>query len=125
MSLPEKTFLLPTYLKLCFLPSHLDSPGTIDIQPEVLLGAQTENGIQHNEYNIRGIAHVQYKLDRPPKKRKKKESNTLKNHAHAGITFSACIIPPLQHFFMYELLYNLKILLKLFHNLEMIVFELN
>ena len=125
MSLPEKTFLLPTYLKLCFLPSHLDSPGTIDIQPEVLLGAQTENGIQHNEYNIRGIAHVQYKLDRPPQKKKEKRIKYIKKPCPCRNHIQRLHYPVFAAFFMYELLYNLKILLKLFHNLEMIVFELN
>ena len=37
--------------------SHLDSNGT-DIKPEMLSGVQTGNGIQNDEYNLRGIAHV-------------------------------------------------------------------
>ena len=40
------------------MTSHLDSHGTTDIKPEMLSGVQTGNGIQHVEYNIRGIAHV-------------------------------------------------------------------
>ena len=40
------------------MTSHLDSHGTTDIKPEMLSGVQTGNGIQHVEYNIRGIANV-------------------------------------------------------------------
>ena len=40
------------------MTSHLDSHGTTDIKPEMLSGVQTGNGIQHVEYDIRGIAHV-------------------------------------------------------------------
>ena len=40
------------------MTSHLDSHGTTDIKLEMLSGVQTGNGIQHVEYNIRGIAHV-------------------------------------------------------------------
>ena len=41
-----------------FMTSHLDSYGTTDIKPQMLSDFQTGNEIQHNEYNIRGIAHV-------------------------------------------------------------------
>ena len=41
------------------MTSHLNSHRTTDIKPEMLSGVQTENGIQHVEYNIRGISHVQ------------------------------------------------------------------
>ena len=46
------------YLKLILTTSHLDSHGTTDILPEMLLGVQTGNGTPHDEYNIRGIAHA-------------------------------------------------------------------
>ena len=46
------------------MTSHLDSNGTTDIKPVMLSGVQTRNGIQHVEYDIRGIAHVHaYKRD--------------------------------------------------------------
>ena len=38
--------------------SHFDRHGTTDIKPEMLSGIQTGNKIQHDEYDIRGIAHV-------------------------------------------------------------------
>ena len=41
---------------------HLDSHGTTDIKLEMLSGVQTRNGIQHVEYNLRGIAHA-YRKD--------------------------------------------------------------
>ena len=31
---------------------------TTDVKPDVLSGVQTGNGIPHDRYNIRGIAHV-------------------------------------------------------------------
>ena len=37
---------------------HLNSHGTTDIKPKMLSGVQTGNGIQHDEYNMRGITHV-------------------------------------------------------------------
>ena len=40
------------------MTSHLNSHGTTDIKPEMLSGVQTGNGTPHDEYNIRGIAHV-------------------------------------------------------------------
>ena len=40
------------------MTSHLNSNGTTDTKPEMLLGVQTENGIQHDGYNLRGIAHA-------------------------------------------------------------------
>ena len=39
------------------MTSHLNSHGTTDIKPEMLSGVQTRNGIQHIEYNARGIAY--------------------------------------------------------------------
>ena len=39
------------------MPSHLDSNATTD-KPAMLSGVKTGNGIQHDEYNIFGTAHV-------------------------------------------------------------------
>ena len=40
------------------MTSHLNSHRTTDIKPEMLSGAQTENGTPHDKYNICGIAHA-------------------------------------------------------------------
>ena len=40
------------------MTSHFDSHRTTDIKLEFLFGVQTVNGIQHDKYNINGIAHV-------------------------------------------------------------------
>ena len=40
------------------MTSHLNSPRTTDIKPEMLSGVQTGNGTPHDKYNIRGIAHA-------------------------------------------------------------------
>ena len=40
------------------MPSHLDSHTTTDVKPDVLSDVKTGNGILHDTYNIRGIAHV-------------------------------------------------------------------
>ena len=40
------------------MTSHLDSHWNTDIKPEILSGIQTRNRIQHDEYDIRGIAHL-------------------------------------------------------------------
>ena len=40
------------------MTSHLDSRTTTDVKPDMLSGVQTGNGIPHDRYNIRGIAHV-------------------------------------------------------------------
>ena len=40
------------------MTSHLDSHTTTDVKPEMIPGVLTGNGIPHDEYNIRGIAHV-------------------------------------------------------------------
>ena len=37
---------------------HRDSHTTTDIKPEIMPGIQTGNGIPHDKYNIRGIAHA-------------------------------------------------------------------
>ena len=40
------------------MSSHLDSHTTTDVKPDMISGVQTGNGIPHDSYNIRGIAHV-------------------------------------------------------------------
>ena len=40
------------------MTSHLDSHTTTDVKPDVLSGVQTGNGIPHDRYDIRGIAHA-------------------------------------------------------------------
>ena len=40
------------------MTSHLDSHTTTVVKPDMLSGVQTENGIPHDRYNIRSIAHV-------------------------------------------------------------------
>ena len=40
------------------MTSHLDNQTTTDVKPDILSGVQTGNGIPHDRYNIRGIAHV-------------------------------------------------------------------
>ena len=40
------------------MTSHLNIHGTTDIKVEMLSSVQTGNGIQYDEYNVRGIAHV-------------------------------------------------------------------
>ena len=37
------------------MTSHRDSHNTTDVKPEMIPGAQTGNGIPHDEYNIRGL----------------------------------------------------------------------
>ena len=37
---------------------HLDSHMTTGVKPDILPGVQTGNGIPHDRYDIRGIAHV-------------------------------------------------------------------
>ena len=43
------------------MTSFLDSHTTTDLKLDMLSGAQTENGILHDEYNIRGTAHARTK----------------------------------------------------------------
>ena len=38
--------------------SQLDCHMRTDVKPDMLSGVQTGNGIPHDRYNIRGIAHV-------------------------------------------------------------------
>ena len=40
------------------MTSHIVSHTTTDIKPEMIPGVQTGNGIPHDKYNIRGIAHA-------------------------------------------------------------------
>ena len=37
---------------------HLDCYATTDCKPEVLSGVETGNRIPHDEWNLRGIAHM-------------------------------------------------------------------
>ena len=41
------------------MTSHLDSHTTTDVQPDMISGVRTGNGIPHDRHNIRGIAHKQ------------------------------------------------------------------
>ena len=43
--------------EIFLMTSHLDSHTTTDVKPDMLSGVQTGNGIPHDRYNIRGIAH--------------------------------------------------------------------
>ena len=40
------------------MTSQRDSHTTTDVKPEIIPGVQTENGIPHDKYNIRGIVHA-------------------------------------------------------------------
>ena len=40
------------------MTSHLDSHNTTDVKPEIIPGVETGNGIPHDRYNIRFIAHA-------------------------------------------------------------------
>ena len=40
------------------MTSHRDSHTITDVNREMIPGVQTGNGIPHDKYNIRGIAHV-------------------------------------------------------------------
>ena len=40
------------------MTSYLDSQTTTDVKPEMIPGVQTGNGIPHDKYDIRGIAHA-------------------------------------------------------------------
>ena len=40
------------------MTSHCDSHITTDVKPEMIPDFQTGNGIPHDKYNIRGIAHA-------------------------------------------------------------------
>ena len=58
MPLPTN-FLCPPSLKklpeFFLMTSHLDSHTTTDVQPDLLSGVQTRNGIPHDRYNVRSI----------------------------------------------------------------------
>ena len=62
IGLHPQIILLPPPLKklheIFLMTSHLDSHMTTDVKPDMLSGVQTGNGIPHDRYNIRGIAHV-------------------------------------------------------------------
>ena len=40
------------------MTSHHNSHTTTDVKPEMISGVKTGNGIQHNEYDICGIAQA-------------------------------------------------------------------
>ena len=40
------------------MTSHLDNHTTTDVKPDMLSGVQPGNGIPHDRYSIRGIAHM-------------------------------------------------------------------
>ena len=40
------------------MTSHRDSHTTTDIKPEMIPGVETGNGISHDTYYVRGIAHI-------------------------------------------------------------------
>ena len=40
------------------MTSHRDSHITTDVQPEMIPGVQTGNGIPHDKYNTHGIANA-------------------------------------------------------------------
>ena len=40
------------------MTSHHDSHTTTDVKPDILSDIKTGNGISHDKYNIRGIAHA-------------------------------------------------------------------
>ena len=40
------------------MTSHRDSHTITDVKPEMIPGVQTRNGIPHDKYDIRGIAHA-------------------------------------------------------------------
>ena len=46
------------YLKKMTMTIHLDCYATTDCKPEVLSGVETGNRIPHDEWNLRGIAHM-------------------------------------------------------------------
>ena len=69
------------------------------------------------------------KIHHPSQRNNVKNINTQKQHAHAGVAYSACIIPPLRHFFTIfshlfttcsQLVHDLfRTCSQLFHNLFM------
>ena len=60
--LPPANYFAPPPLKklpkILFMTSHLEGHTATDVKPDMLSGVQTGNGIPHDGYNIRGIAHV-------------------------------------------------------------------
>ena len=62
IGLPTQIILPPlplkSYLKFFLMTSHLDCHTTTDVKLDMLSGVQTGNGIPHDRYNVRGIAHA-------------------------------------------------------------------
>ena len=46
------------------MTSHRDSHTTTDVKPEMILGVYTGNGIPHDKYDVRGIAHAHARTNR-------------------------------------------------------------
>ena len=59
---PPQNFFGPPLLNelpdFGLMTSHLDSHTTTDVKLDMLSGVQTGNGITHDRYDIRGIAHA-------------------------------------------------------------------
>ena len=65
------------------MTSHLDSHGSTDFRPEILLCVQTGYGIKHDEYNIIcGIAHVRTHIQK-------------RQHYHAKTTIAKLYLSPI------------------------------
>ena len=50
---------LKNYLNFFLMTSHLDSHTTTYVKPEMIPGVLTGNGIPHDKYDVRSIAHAQ------------------------------------------------------------------
>ena len=46
------------------MTSHRDSHTTTDVEPEMIPGIWTGNGISHDKYDVRGIAHARARTNR-------------------------------------------------------------
>ena len=61
MKTTSKKSLTPPLKELSeifLMTSHLDSHTTTDVKPDILSDVKPGNGISHDTYNVRGIAHV-------------------------------------------------------------------
>ena len=61
---------------------HLDCYATTDCKPEMLSGVETGNRIPHDEWNLRGIAHI-YRKDDIFMQRRLMQIFTLKDFRNA------------------------------------------
>ena len=59
--LSPQNYFAPLHLKklpeILLMTFHLDCHTKTNGKPDMLSGVQTRNGISHDRYNIRGIAH--------------------------------------------------------------------